>query len=45
MDADEAPFRLLLGSDAVEIVGDELRAQIEELKAWQETSVSTDFPE
>ncbi|MER5913945.1 oxidoreductase [Streptomyces sp. NPDC001982] len=45
VDADEAPFRLLLGSDALEIVGNELQAQTEELKAWKETSFSTDFPE
>ncbi|MEV4033587.1 oxidoreductase [Streptomyces umbrinus] len=45
VDADEAPFRLLLGSDAVEIVGNELHAQIEELKVWKGTSISTDFPE
>jgi NAD(P)-dependent dehydrogenase (short-subunit alcohol dehydrogenase family) len=44
VDAADAPFRLLLGSDAVEIVGDELHAQLEELQAWKETSVSTDFP-
>ncbi|GAA4798421.1 oxidoreductase [Streptomyces ziwulingensis] len=45
VDAEDAPFRLLLGSDAVEIVGNELRAQIEELEAGRESSFSTDFPE
>ncbi|MEU9286586.1 oxidoreductase [Streptomyces sp. NPDC048275] len=45
VDAGEAPFRLLLGSDAIETVGNELHAQIEELQAWKETSVGTDFPE
>jgi NAD(P)-dependent dehydrogenase (short-subunit alcohol dehydrogenase family) len=45
VDTADGPFRLLLGSDAVRIVGDELHAQIEELTAWKETSFSTDFPE
>ncbi|MGA6160902.1 hypothetical protein ACPEIC_47265 [Stenotrophomonas sp. NPDC087984] len=45
VDSADTPFRLLLGSDAVKVVGDELQAQIEELQAWKETSLSTDFPE
>ncbi|WP_435225793.1 oxidoreductase [Streptomyces sp. Tue6028] len=41
----DAPFRLLLGSDAVQIIGDELHAQLQELQAWKDTSLSTDFSE
>lgn len=38
------PARLLLGSDAVKIVGTELDAQRQEIEAWNEVSTSTDFP-
>ena len=39
-----APFRLLLGSDAVRIVNAELEAQRQEIKDWKGISISTDFP-
>jgi NAD(P)-dependent dehydrogenase (short-subunit alcohol dehydrogenase family) len=39
----EPPFRLLLGSDAVQIVGAELDAQRAELDAWKAVSTTTDF--
>ncbi|MFC5828013.1 oxidoreductase [Nonomuraea insulae] len=39
----EAPFRLLLGSDAITGVEAELDTQREEIRAWEEISRSTDF--
>ncbi|MEK1887013.1 MAG: oxidoreductase [Phyllobacterium sp.] len=38
------PARLLLGSDAVRIVGGELNSQRQEIEGWKEISISTDFP-
>lgn len=43
VEADEAPFRLLLGSDAVHIVRDELQGRIDEIDAWADVSRTTDF--
>lgn len=37
------PFRLLLGSDAIQTVTTELEAGLGEIKAWKELSASTDF--
>ncbi|GLK59477.1 short-chain dehydrogenase/reductase [Azotobacter vinelandii] len=42
---DRLPFRLLLGSDAIQIVTDELQAQLREIEDWKRLSASTDFPE
>jgi NAD(P)-dependent dehydrogenase (short-subunit alcohol dehydrogenase family) len=42
--SDTAPFRMLLGSDAVQIVRDELQGRIDEIDAWAEVSRTTDFP-
>ncbi|MFL0410978.1 oxidoreductase [Microbacterium paludicola] len=42
--ADQAPFRLLLGSDATQIVRDELQGRIDEIDAWAHVSRTTDFP-
>lgn len=42
--ADQAPFRLLLGSDAISIVRNELQGRINEIDDWAEVSVTTDFP-
>lgn len=39
------PFRLLLGSDALKNARAELDAQRAELEAWEDISVSTDFPD
>ncbi|MCI0142641.1 SDR family NAD(P)-dependent oxidoreductase [Arthrobacter bambusae] len=44
VEGERAPFRLLLGTDAVRIVRDELRGRIEEIDAWAHVSVTTDFP-
>lgn len=44
VNADQAPFRLLLGSDAISIVRDELKGRINEIDDWAEVSVTTDFP-
>lgn len=41
---DRLPFRLLLGSDAIQIVTGELQAQLRELEDWKRLSASTDFP-
>jgi NAD(P)-dependent dehydrogenase (short-subunit alcohol dehydrogenase family) len=43
VEADEAPFRLLLGSDAVHIVREELQGRIDEIDAWAAVSRTTDF--
>jgi NAD(P)-dependent dehydrogenase (short-subunit alcohol dehydrogenase family) len=37
------PFRLLLGSDAIQIIRSELDDQRAELDAWESVSLSTDF--
>lgn len=37
------PFRLLLGTDAIQLIRSELENQIKELEDWKEVSVSTDF--
>lgn len=44
VNGDNAPFRALLGTDAIKIVGDELDKQRAELDAWKELSKSTDYP-
>jgi NAD(P)-dependent dehydrogenase (short-subunit alcohol dehydrogenase family) len=41
--SDTAPFRLLLGSDAITIVRDELQGRIDEIDAWAHISATTDF--
>lgn len=40
---DEAPFRLLLGSDAISIVRQEYQERIDELDKWAHVSRTTDF--
>lgn len=40
----ELPQRLLLGSDAVNIVSKALNNQLEEIAAWASASATTDFP-
>jgi NAD(P)-dependent dehydrogenase (short-subunit alcohol dehydrogenase family) len=40
---DQAPFRLLLGTDAIEIVRDELQGRIDEINKWASVSATTDF--
>ncbi|MDR1113663.1 MAG: SDR family NAD(P)-dependent oxidoreductase [Candidatus Margulisbacteria bacterium] len=39
----EVPFRLLLGTDAINIIRPELEAQLKELEDWKEISLSTDY--
>lgn len=41
--SERAPFRLLLGSDAITIVRDELQGRIDEINAWAHISSTTDF--
>lgn len=43
-ESDNPPFRLLLGSDAIQYVRAELAAQVQELEAWEALSLTTDFP-
>ncbi len=43
-EADEPPLRVLLGSDAVEVIRAELEQQRTEIDDWEELSRSTDFP-
>jgi len=43
VEGNTAPFRILLGSDAVRIVNAELEAQRREIEDWKELSISTDF--
>lgn len=45
VDGGKAPFRLLLGSDAVQIVREELQGRIDEIDAWAHVSATTDFPQ
>ena len=44
VEAEQAPFRLLLGSDAIEIVRTEYTQRLAEIEAWTHLSVTTDFP-
>ena len=45
IEKDEYPERLLMGSDAVEVVGTELRNRLKELERWETASRTTDFLE
>lgn len=40
---EEYPFRLLLGSDAVRIVSEEIESRLKEIEDWKEISVKTDY--
>ncbi len=40
---EEYPFRLLLGSDAVRIVSEEMESRLKEIADWKEISVKTDY--
>jgi hypothetical protein len=44
VEATDSPFRLLLGSDAIEVVRAVLNADRAELEDWEATSLTTDFP-
>jgi NAD(P)-dependent dehydrogenase (short-subunit alcohol dehydrogenase family) len=44
VEAPDAPHLLLLGSDAIQVVGAALDADRATLKAWEATSLTTDFP-
>ena len=44
VEASDAPHLLLLGSDAIQVVGAALDADRATLKAWEATSLTTDFP-
>ncbi|MDT2005660.1 SDR family NAD(P)-dependent oxidoreductase [Rhodococcus opacus] len=39
----QAPFRLLLGTDAIQIVREELQGRIDEIDEWAHVSATTDF--
>jgi NAD(P)-dependent dehydrogenase (short-subunit alcohol dehydrogenase family) len=41
-ESEKPPFRLLLGTDAINIIGKELETQIKELEKWKAISLSTD---
>lgn len=43
VDSDNPPIHLLLGNDALELVGERLTALSAEIKAWEYISRSTDF--
>jgi NAD(P)-dependent dehydrogenase (short-subunit alcohol dehydrogenase family) len=43
VEGENLPARLLLGSDAVKIVGAEIDTQRQEIETWKEISISTDF--
>ncbi|MFD6277203.1 oxidoreductase [Streptomyces sp. NPDC060209] len=43
LESGNTPFRLLLGSDAVTVVREELTARIGEVDAWEAVSRTTDF--
>lgn len=40
----DAPFRLLLGSDAVAVIRDELATRTKEVDTWETASRTNDFP-
>lgn len=42
-ESDKIPFRLLLGSDAINFTRTELENQINELNEWEHISIKTDF--
>lgn len=42
-ESDKVPFRLLLGTDAVNSIREELETQRKELEDWKEISFSTDY--
>ena len=44
VESQQAPLRLLLGTDAIRIVRDELQGRIDEIDAWAQVSATTDFP-
>jgi NAD(P)-dependent dehydrogenase (short-subunit alcohol dehydrogenase family) len=44
VEADEPPGLLMLGTDALTAIRAVIDAQLAELTAWEETSLSTDFP-
>jgi len=44
VEGEKAPFRLLLGTDAIQVVRDELQGRIDEIDAWAHVSATTDFP-
>jgi NAD(P)-dependent dehydrogenase (short-subunit alcohol dehydrogenase family) len=41
----DLPFRLLLGSEAVSMVRQEISGQLDEIDAWKDVSLGTDFPD
>lgn len=43
VEGEQAPFRLLLGTDAIEIVRGELQGRIDEIDEWSHVSATTDF--
>lgn len=45
IEGETMPARLLLGSDAVRIVGGEVETQLREIDAWKTVSARTDFPD
>lgn len=45
VDSRVMPFRLLLGSEAIALVSDELNGQRRELEEWKSLSLGADFPE
>jgi NADP-dependent 3-hydroxy acid dehydrogenase YdfG len=42
-ESEKVPFRLLLGTDAINIIRPELEAQLKELEDWKAISLSTDY--
>jgi NADP-dependent 3-hydroxy acid dehydrogenase YdfG len=42
-ESDTVPFRLLLGSDAIQVIRPELESQLKELDNWKKISLSTDY--
>ena len=43
IESENPPLRLLLGSDAVKAVTGTLKQRLEEIAAWEDKSVKTDF--
>lgn len=45
VEAQDSPLLLALGSDAVQVINDALKADLSQVEAWEKESVATDYPD
>lgn len=45
VEAQDSPLLLALGSDAVQVINDALKADLSQVEAWEKGSVATDYPD